>query len=375
MKTIGEVLKGAREERGISIDQAVHETNISREFIEALENESFDKFPAETYLIGFLRNYSEFLDLDPDKTVGLYRSYMLSLEPTPIEELIGPKKSVVVRRYLIRGAIAVFAVLVGFFGFPWLIDVIGQAGAEKATAVEALDGDLKAKELRPKLPLWEGVVRPSDVVVLEDAARAVVEGNAEAGELRLVIGEADEKLRINGMEHGEWLMRLGEEIYIPNSDGRPTWRIYLKDIGLIGGGAIVEIQELVSAEGETDVLVGSAGLPGAGDLSEEEIQKLREGSTTTKAFVLDIVFQDFCLFRYKVDSRKAIEAYYSEGDSIRLDVVSGVRLWGSNAGAVDAKIGGEKLELGRDGEVFVYLVSWIIDEYQGTYDLFAAPDR
>jgi len=203
----------------------------------------------------------------------------------------------------------------------------------------------------------------------------VVEGDTEAGELRLVIGEADEKLRINGMEHGEWLMRLGEEIYIPNSDGRPTWRIYLKDIGLIGGGAIVEIQELVSAEGETDVLVGSAGLPGAGDLSEEEIQKLREGSTTTKAFVLDIVFQDFCLFRYKVDSRKAIEAYYSEGDSIRLDVVSGVRLWGSNAGAVDAKIGGEKLELGRDGEVFVYLVSWIIDEYQGTYDLFAAPDR
>ena len=372
MKTIGEVLKDAREEKGISIDQIVHETNISREFIEALENELFDKFPAEIYLIGFLRNYSKFLDLDPDKAVGLYRNYKLSLEPTPIEELIGSNKKAVVRRYLIGGALAaVFIALVGFFGLPWFIDVIGKIRAERVTKIETLDEDLTTREIYPELPFWEGVVHPLDVVVLEDAAQAMVEGDTETGELHLLIVEAGEKLRIEGLERGEWVMRLGEGIHIPNSNGQPTWRIYLKDIGLIDGGAIIEIQELVSVAGAA----GSAGLPNAEDLREAEIQKFREDARTTEPFVLDIVFQDSCLLRYRIDSNKTIEAYYSEGDSIRLDAALGVTLWGSNAGAIDVKIGEEKIELGRDGEVFVYVVTWINNEYQGTFDLFATPFR
>jgi len=373
MKTIGEVLKSTREEKGITIDQAVHETNISREFIEALESESFDKFPAETYLIGFLKNYSGFLELDSDKAVGLYRSYILSLEPTPIEELIGPKKNILVRRFLIWGAFVVFAALGFFFGFPWFIDLVGQFRADRTATVEQSDESLQARELRPELPLWEGVVRSSDVVVLEDASLAAAGGDAEAAELRLVISEAGERIRIDGAELGEWLMMLGEEIHIPNSHGQPAWRIYLKDIGLIGGGAIIEIQEFVSKEGEADLLAGSTRLSSGGD--EAGIQILREGATTKEAFVLNVVFQNFCLLRYQVDSKKAVEAYYREGDSIRLDVISGVTLWGSNAGAVNAKIENEELKLGRDGEVFVYLVSWIIDENQGTYDLSAISNR
>jgi len=367
MKTIGEILKNARENKGFSIDQAADETNISREFIEALENESFDIFPAETYLIGFLKNYSIFLELDPDKAVGMYRSYMLSLEPTPIEELIGPKRGVVARRYLIWIVLAMFAAFMGFFGAPWLIGVIGQARVGRTATVKTSDVNLPPRELRPELPFWEGVVHPSDIVILKDSAGAV--GGPETGELRLVIDEDGERLRIDGVERGEWLMRLGEEIHVPNSDGKPAWRIYLKDIGLIGGGAVIEIQEIVSAEG--DLLSGSTRLPGGGN--EEKIQILREGAITPEPFVLNIVFQDFCLFRYQVDSEKAVEAYYSEGDSIRLDANLGVTIWGSNAGAVNAKIEEEELDLGRNGEVFVHVVSWIIDENQGTNSLFSAP--
>jgi len=371
MKTIGEVLKSAREERGISIEQAVHETNISREFIEALENESFDKFPAETYLIGFLKNYSAFLELDSDKTVGLYRSYILSLEPTPIDELIGPKKNVAARRYLILGTLVLFAVLAGFFGVPWFIEVIEQARVGRGASIEALDRSLPARELRPESSFWEGVVHTSDVVVLEDSAESAAVEGSENGELRLLIDETGERLRIDAMERGEWLMRLGEEIHIPNSDGQPSWKIYLKDIGLIGGGAVIEIQKLASEE--AFVLSGQVRLPA--DRDEAGIQMLKEGATSTEAFVLDIVFQDFCLLRYQIDSKEAVEVYYSEGDNIRLDVDLGVFLLGSNAGAVNAKIGEKELKLGRDGEVFAYMVSWIIDESQGTNDLFSTPIR
>ena len=75
MKSIGEHLKTAREEKGFSFDQVVHDTNISREYIHALEEDNFDFFPAEAYLIGFLRNYSEYLGLDPSKMVGIYKNF------------------------------------------------------------------------------------------------------------------------------------------------------------------------------------------------------------------------------------------------------------------------------------------------------------
>ena len=93
MISIGEHLRTAREEKGFSFDQVVHDTNISREYIHALEEDNFDFFPAEAYLIGFLRNYSEYLGLDPSKMVGIYKNFKISEEPVPMDLLLGKKKS------------------------------------------------------------------------------------------------------------------------------------------------------------------------------------------------------------------------------------------------------------------------------------------
>ena len=119
MKALGDTLKSAREERGISMDQAVHETNISRNYLEALENEEFEEFPAEAYLIGFLRNYADFLGLDQDKVVGQFRNYRLSEEPTPIEQLVGPPRGAAFRKifpWILLGlALAAIGVLTEYF--------------------------------------------------------------------------------------------------------------------------------------------------------------------------------------------------------------------------------------------------------------------
>ena len=55
MESIGEKLRQAREARKITIRDVVKETNISPAYLQALEEEKFDKFPSETYLVGFLR--------------------------------------------------------------------------------------------------------------------------------------------------------------------------------------------------------------------------------------------------------------------------------------------------------------------------------
>ena len=64
MESIGKNLRQSREQRGLNIDQIARETNISRHYLVALEEDRYEAFPAEPYVIGFLRNYSDHLGLD-----------------------------------------------------------------------------------------------------------------------------------------------------------------------------------------------------------------------------------------------------------------------------------------------------------------------
>ncbi len=87
VESIGERLRLAREAKKLNIRDVVKQTNISFQYIEALEDEEFDKFPSETYLIGFLRSYADFLKLDSDTIIQSYRGYKIGESATPLEEL------------------------------------------------------------------------------------------------------------------------------------------------------------------------------------------------------------------------------------------------------------------------------------------------
>mgnify|MGYP006301884713 CR=1 FL=1 len=92
MESIGEKLRGAREEKGYSVDQVARDTNIARRFVEALEREDFSVFPGDPYVLGFLRNYADYLGLDPEKVVTLYKNLKIQEQPVPVDELIHRKK-------------------------------------------------------------------------------------------------------------------------------------------------------------------------------------------------------------------------------------------------------------------------------------------
>ena len=90
MESIGERLRGAREQKKLSIRDVAKETNIAPRYIEALEAEDFDRFPGETYITGFLRSYSEYLKLDADDMIQSYKGYKIGESVTPLEELTRP---------------------------------------------------------------------------------------------------------------------------------------------------------------------------------------------------------------------------------------------------------------------------------------------
>ena len=66
MDSYGEILRNARQVKGLDIDTVARETSIISSYIEGLENEDNSAFPGEAYLMGFLKNYSEYLEKNTD---------------------------------------------------------------------------------------------------------------------------------------------------------------------------------------------------------------------------------------------------------------------------------------------------------------------
>ncbi len=94
-KRVGQILKEAREEKNLTVRDIAKETNIAVKFILALENEDYTQFPAETFTIGFLKTYADFLKLDSAQIIQLYRSQQMEESQQPIPEITQPTMKVI----------------------------------------------------------------------------------------------------------------------------------------------------------------------------------------------------------------------------------------------------------------------------------------
>jgi len=72
-ENIGKRLQEARRCKEISLHQVSKETKISKEYLEALEKEEYDIFPAKVYVVSFIRSYARYLELDAESLVHIYK--------------------------------------------------------------------------------------------------------------------------------------------------------------------------------------------------------------------------------------------------------------------------------------------------------------
>lgn len=71
--TLGDVLRGAREAKGVDLSRVERETKIRERYLSALERGEYRELPGSVYTKGFLRNYGAYLGLDPEYLIDLYR--------------------------------------------------------------------------------------------------------------------------------------------------------------------------------------------------------------------------------------------------------------------------------------------------------------
>lgn len=73
MRTVGEILRKARMEKGLTFEDIEKHLRIRKKFLVALEDNNWNKLPSLPYIKGFLRNYSSFLGLAPEEMVAIFR--------------------------------------------------------------------------------------------------------------------------------------------------------------------------------------------------------------------------------------------------------------------------------------------------------------
>lgn len=117
MPSLGEQLRAQRERKNISLEQAAADTRIREKFLKALEDGDYPLLPGAVYTRGFLRNYSDYLDLETDELVVLYQQERGGgpPEPTP-KRSFKPYRPVVHRGFIFRPVVFVPVLVIAFVG-------------------------------------------------------------------------------------------------------------------------------------------------------------------------------------------------------------------------------------------------------------------
>ena len=74
MAVFGDTLRQARAHKGVTLKEAEQATKINRHHLLALEEEKFDELPALIYQRGIVRNYANYLNLDPNRLLQMFET-------------------------------------------------------------------------------------------------------------------------------------------------------------------------------------------------------------------------------------------------------------------------------------------------------------
>ena len=92
MTSIGTVLQEKRVQHGRTLQEVSDALNIKKEYLEALESETYDVIPGAVFVKGFIRNYGNYLGLDGPKIVEQYKASYEQWRPKPEVRPVAKKK-------------------------------------------------------------------------------------------------------------------------------------------------------------------------------------------------------------------------------------------------------------------------------------------
>jgi cytoskeleton protein RodZ len=112
--TVGERLRAAREEKGLSLEDIAAQTRIPRRHLESLERGEWESLPAPTYTTGFAKSYASAVGLDRSEIGDQLRAEMggqrFAADTAQVFEAADPARTM--PKWLVLAAIGAVVVLV-----------------------------------------------------------------------------------------------------------------------------------------------------------------------------------------------------------------------------------------------------------------------
>ncbi|MCZ6767226.1 MAG: helix-turn-helix domain-containing protein [bacterium] len=146
--TLGELLRVAREAKGLTLQDANRDTKIAVSVLDSLEHDDFDAVESDIYLKGFVRNYAEYLGVDPNRALRMLNEYRGTTsgggdvtwdyeETLREEKLTSPQ---IFRRFVFPVMLLLIALLAILYYFERRkVDSLTPANQEGYLRTEALD--------------------------------------------------------------------------------------------------------------------------------------------------------------------------------------------------------------------------------------------
>jgi transcriptional regulator with XRE-family HTH domain len=359
LESIGEKLRQAREARKITIKEVVKETNISPLYLQALEEEKFDRFPSETYLIGFLRTYAEFLKLDVEGIVQAYKGYKIGESATPLEELTKPTKSninlafssfVNKHRNMLMIAGGALALIIIIWGIKSLVSSdVDVSGGDSTDVIKEEYVKNKESEIDNLRNLQLANNKGFILVYKNEAVQFLVDNKEVVFLLKNIAGDTVSLELLPGKKVEKFRMEEPRTLSIEGCPRDVT--ITLKGLTENRAKIMVSLgekkeaaEEKVTREDETAPRVDSTSVEAQ---SRQSLKIVFEAEFVQKSFI-----------ELYLDGVRKVRGFIPQGQVERWEATEYIQIKIGNAGGIKARINGKDFSFGASGQVANKVVTW-----------------
>jgi cytoskeleton protein RodZ len=259
---VGEILRRTRRHYGQSLFQIEQVLRIRASQLEALENGDIHLLPGRVYAIGFVRSYSEYLGLDGDKMVHLFKEQSVGKQKKPEMSFSLPASESKIPDIKIIGAsLAGVLVLIGFISYLMFPE-------RDLNEIPSVPDSLTKSQLN-EAPALVGQTGPVDAVTPQDE-----DGTKSAGgmvttknRIQLEITDASwiEVKNKDGVALLRQVLKPGDIYMVPNEPGLVMatgnaggiqLKVDGKDMGPVG--ALAAVRRNIKLDADEILKAGSA---------------------------------------------------------------------------------------------------------------------
>lgn len=191
MKTAGQILQATRIMKKMELDDVARITKIRAQSLKHLENDDYGQLPSGTIARGFIRNYAQFLGLNPEHVLAVFRRDFVENQqgqiiPRGMVEPVNKSSFWTPKTTVIAGVALLFTLFTAYLAFQYKT----LTGPPSLVVTEPVDGQTVAEdtvEVRGTTDPEATLAVNGQLVVLEEGGHFYLRLPIQPGQNEIIV--------------------------------------------------------------------------------------------------------------------------------------------------------------------------------------------